>query len=560
MSSLPPVEPDSAAIARQVATPRPLRVLLIEDNPDDGLLLHRHLARSGFAPDLHRVETAEDMLAALGKPWDCILADYNLPVFSAPEALRLLQSTAHDIPFIMMSGAVNEATAVAAMRAGAHDYVSKENLTRLGPAIERELAEAASRRSKRAIELALRSSEERFHRLVEATPLALLISDMRGRITYFNRGAQRLLGFAPEDLEADRVSLARIFPVELHGSAATGAGQPGTANQHVAEELHGKVASHDGETWESTCLHSSGTAIPVLIGAAALNPEVRHQDLQLAIFFVDLTDQKHSEETLRRTEKLAATGRLAASIAHEINNPLEAITNCLYLLEQSPLDADARGYLQMAQGELDRVTHITTQTLRFYRQSTRPSLTDIPDLLESVLALYEARIRGNAIQVVRDFDGAPPILALDGEIRQVLANIVGNAVDALLAGPAGVAPPVTIDQPAAQPQPRTLWLRVRARRSWHTGSIGVAILIADSGTGMSKATLARIFEAFFSTKGVTGTGLGLWVSGEIIGKHNGRVQVRSRQSAPSGTVFRILFPLESLPADYAYETELPTLQ
>ncbi len=554
MSSLFPVAPP-ASVPKVSSPPRPLRVLLIEDNPDDGLLLHRHLERSGFAPDLHRVETAEEMRAALGKQWDCILADYNLPVFSAPEALRLLQSTAHDIPFIMMSGAVNEATAVAAMRAGAHDYVSKENLTRLGPAIERELAEADSRRSRRAVELALRSSEERFHRLVEATPLALLISDMQGRITYFNGGAQRLLGFEPADLETGRVSLSRIFPVELGASlaAAAAAGKPGSPNQYVAEALHGKVESHGGETWESTCLHSDGTSIPVLIGASALNPEAQHQDLQLAIFFVNLSEQKQSEEVLRRTEKLAATGRLAASIAHEINNPLEAITNCLFLLEQSELDADARGFLEMAQGELDRVTHITTQTLRFYRQSTRPALTDIGDLIESVLALYEARIRSNAIQVTRDFDGAPAIVALDGEIRQVLANIIGNAVDALISAPAG-------NEAAGDAGLRRLWLRVRGRRAWHTGSMGISILIADSGIGMTPATLARIFEAFFSTKGITGTGLGLWVSREIIAKHNGRVQVRTRQGAPSGTVFRIIFPLESLSIDHAYETSVPTLQ
>ena len=598
MSSFPPVglepsgKPAASSAPRADAGPRALRVLLVEDNPDDGLLLHRHLARSGFAPDLHRVETAGDMLAALAEPalpWDCILADYNLPLFSAPEALKLLQAAGQDIPFIMMSGAVNDATAVAAMRAGAHDYVSKENLTRLGPAIERELAEAASRRGKRATERALQSSQERFHRLVEATPLALLISDMRGRVSYSNRGAQRLLGFEPADQEAGRVSLARIFPAE-HGAAEHGAAEPGAAelspvelspvelspvehsgnatagasqndgasrdaeaSQCAAEALHGKLASHGGETWESTCLYSDGTTIPVLLGAAALNPEAPHNDLQLAIFFVDLTQQKQAEEVLRRTEKLAATGRLAASIAHEINNPLEAITNCLYLLEQSALPADARGFLRMAQGELDRVSQITTQTLRFYRQSTRPVSTDIPELIESVLALYEARIRGNAIQVVRNFYEAPPIVALDGEIRQVLANIIGNAVDALIGG---VAPGTG----AGDPQPRRLWLRVRACRSWHTGSQEVSILIADSGSGMSPATLSRIFEAFFSTKGITGTGLGLWVSREIIGKHNGRVQVRTRQRAPSGTVFRIVFPLQSLSASQPYEEGLPTLQ
>ena len=174
----------SQAAAEQMPL-RPLRVLLVEDDPDDALLLRRHLARAGYQPHLHRVETAEAMLSALDDAWDCILADYHLPLFSAPEALRLLKNAGHDIPFIMMSGAVSEETAVSAMRAGAHDYVSKENLARLVPAIEREIAEATARRLNRATEQALRSSEARFHRLVEGTPLALLISDMSCVVTFF---------------------------------------------------------------------------------------------------------------------------------------------------------------------------------------------------------------------------------------------------------------------------------------------------------------------------------------------------------------------------------------
>ena len=519
--------------------PRALRVLLVEDSADDALLLERHLRRAGFLVASQRVETAERMLDALEEPWDCVLADYNLPTFSAPEALRLLQATGRDIPFIMMSGAVSEATAVAAMRAGAHDYVSKENLVRLGPAIERELAEAASRRVKRATEQALRSSEERFHRLVEATPLALLIVDMRGRVTYSNGGAERLLGFSQARLSGEGLHLSGILAPEDYGPFAENA----NPDQGIAAGLQTKVDRHQKDTWETTCYDGDRTAIPVLLGAAVLNPEAAPEQRQLAIFFVDLRAQKRSEEVLRRTEKLAAAGRLAASIAHEINNPLEAIVNCMYLVEQGTLDDTSRTYLQMAQRELDRVTHITTQTLRFYRQSSRPMPTAIPDLLDSVLALYEARMRDHGIVVVRDYDQTPPIMALDGEVRQVLANIIGNAIDSMI-GSDGA---------------KTLHLRARPRRIWRTGEPGVVLLVVDRGTGIAASTLRRIYEPFFSTKGITGTGLGLWVSKEIIEKHSGAIQVRTRMEKPSGTVFRVLLPRESTLSDRPYEAGLPIL-
>src|SRR3984957_10517566 len=160
--------------AEQQLTVKSLRVLLVEDNADDAFLLERHLRRAGYTPQITRVETADAMvetLEQLAEGWDIILADYTLPTFSAPEALRLLKNTRYDLPFIVMSGAVSEETAVSAMRAGAHDYVSKQNLTRLVPAIEREMAEAAIRRTRSETERALRHSEERFHRLVEAMPI-----------------------------------------------------------------------------------------------------------------------------------------------------------------------------------------------------------------------------------------------------------------------------------------------------------------------------------------------------------------------------------------------------
>ncbi len=490
--------------------PKHLNILLVEDNPDDAFLLERHLKRSGFAPVLTRVENEAEMLHALGQlpATDVVLADYNLPNFSGPAALQLLKNSEIDIPFIMMSGAVSEETAVDSMRAGAQDYVSKQNLTRLTPALERELREASARRLRRAAEQALRASEARFHRLVEAMPLSLIISTAGGKILYANSAAERLLGYVSASVDAEWVSLDSICP--------------------PLRETYNALKAHTTaiEPFETLCTTRGGQTVDVLIGVALLNPESEAADQQFAAFVADLTLQKKSEEVLRQTEKLAVAGRLAASIAHEINNPLEAITNCLYLLSTTDLQADSRGYLDLAQQELDRVTQITVQTLRFYRRSTRPVQTDVHQLIETVIALFDPRLTTLQIKVVRDFRAKLTILAHDGEIRQVIVNLVGNAIDALAAG-------------------GRILIRTTETRERRTGREGLRITIADNGIGMSHETLSRIFEAFYSTKGITGAGLGLWVSREIIGKHQGSVQVRSRESLPGipgGTVFALFIP------------------
>jgi len=473
--------------AEQQLTGKPLRVLLVEDSIDDAFLLERHLRRAGYHPQITRVETADGMTLAMKEMegtsgWDVILADYSLPSFSAPEALRLLKSTLYDVPFIMMSGAISEETAVAAMRAGAHDYVSKQNLARLIPAIEREIKEAEERRHKRNTERALRSSEERFHRLIEAMPLALLMTDINGRVIYANEGIDHLLGYSQTEIQSEALTLDRIL-----------APSDNTVESLLQEWSSGKNATpHEVEG-----RRRDGTSIPMLVGAAVLNPEAPRQEHQIAAFLVDLTEQKRSHEVLRKTEKLAAAGRLAASVAHEINNPLEAVTNCMYLLSQCQLDEDAQQYLKLAQHELDRVTHITTQTLRFYRQSTRPIETNVHELMETVLALYDIRMRAQGIQVERQFGEIATIIAHDGEIRQVLANLIGNAVDAM------------------QAEGGKLLLRTRQSREWKTGRRGITVSVADTGPGMNIDILGHIFEPFFSTKGLTGTGLGLWISQEI---------------------------------------------
>jgi PAS domain S-box-containing protein len=501
-----------------------LHVLLVEDNADDAVLLERHLRRDRFDPRIVRVETSSEMYAALAnmrpEEFHCIvLADYNLPQFSGPEALRILKASGIDLPFIMLSGAVSEEAAVESMRAGAQDYVTKQNLARLVPAIERELKEAAARRNRVAAEQALRASEARFHRLVEAMPLGLVIAEASGRIVYANGAVERMLGYS-----ADTVSVGKFAAA----GAVTLSSICPTLDETIAQAIRDGATAH--EPFEAVCINATGESLDVLIGIALLNPQDRPDRFQVAAFIADMTMRKNSEKVLRQTEKLAVAGRLAASIAHDINNPLEAITNCLYLVGRGELSADTRTYLEMAQRELDLVSKITMQTLRFHRRSARPHSTDLQELVESVLDLLGRRIKEQEIEVTREFHEVPKIVVHEGEIRQVLANLIGNALDAL-------------------PTRGRLVLRTSLAHDWIKGAVGVRVTVADNGSGMDAATMERIFEPFFSTKGLTGTGLGLWISKDLVEKHNGCLRVRSskaRDSRPGTTVFTMFLPLESI--------------
>ena len=248
----------------------------------------------------------------------------------------------------------------------------------------------------------------------------------------------------------------------------------------------------------------------------------------VGVIVIDASERKRGEEALRRNEKLAATGRLAASIAHEINNPLEAITNLLFLLRKfCQLDGPAANYVTMAQEEVRRMSEITQQTLRFYRQSTLPSRANMAELLDSVLTLFNVRLTTLRIRLERKYDPGMDLYCFAGEVRQVIANMVSNAIDATTGG-------------------GRLVVCARRSRDWKdSGRMGIRFTVADTGIGMEPDAQQHLFEAFFTPKGITGTGLGLWVSSEIIRKHNGTVRVRSRSAASgrqSGTVFQIFLP------------------
>jgi signal transduction histidine kinase len=238
----------------------------------------------------------------------------------------------------------------------------------------------------------------------------------------------------------------------------------------------------------------------------------------------DITARKLTEKALLQNEKLASVGRLASSIAHEINNPLEAVTNLLYLLELRASDEESKALVATAQEELARVAHVTTHTLQFHKQSSNRTMLHLGSLAESVLGLYRARLRNSGIAVISDFTGASPLYCFENELRQVLVNLVSNAFDAMRSG-------------------GRLTIRSRDVTHWPSGLHGIRMTVADTGTGMDAATLSRIFEPFFSTKGIGGTGLGLWITKDLIQKNDGTVKVRSTNDpASSGTVVSLFFP------------------
>jgi signal transduction histidine kinase len=241
----------------------------------------------------------------------------------------------------------------------------------------------------------------------------------------------------------------------------------------------------------------------------------------------DRRERRRAEEALMHNEKIAMLGRLAATIAHEINNPLSSVTNVLYLLStQSELTNDSRILIEMAQSELKRVAEISHQTLSFYRDSPNPAPVDVAEMIEGVLWLFDRQIREKNIVVERRINYRERFAAFPGELRQAISN--GRLV-----------------------------IRVHESTRRGTGESGLCFIIADNGTGIAPDHRFRLFEPFFSTKGENGTGLGLWVTKGIVEKHRGTLRVRSRQGEyGSGTTFSMFLPFQqgSLPLDEHLQT------
>lgn len=329
-------------------------------------------------------------------------------------------------------------------------------------------------------------------------------------------------------VEQRTAELETVLAAIPHGIYVAPPEGPLRINQYAHEmsgesfpsELHTLESALAGEASTET-VRTSGhwiqsTASPVVLdghvsGAVVVNTDVTQQRLQ--------------DEALRKSEKLAAVGQLASSIAHEINNPLESITNLLYLVRHADNLEDVRAYAELAQEELARVTEITIQTLRFHRQRNRPAEVDLADLLRTVISLYTGRLLVRGIVAEMQFLPVPPVLCLEGEIRQVVNNLIRNALDAMNGGSG------------------RLIIRLHPQCDRRTMRDGVRVTVADTGEGIRPDIAAHLFEPFQTTKELTGTGLGLWVSKEIVERHGGYIRARSRCGAGHGTVFSIWLPL-----------------
>jgi PAS domain S-box-containing protein len=251
----------------------------------------------------------------------------------------------------------------------------------------------------------------------------------------------------------------------------------------------------------------------------------------------DITERRRAERLLVEREKLAVVGQLATSIAHEINNPLEAVLNLLYLVRESKSLDQAHAFAARAEGEIQRASQIASNTLQFHKRQTRPASTNAAELLESVLALFNGKLATAKVMVKLEKTDTPRLICYPGEIRQVLANLIRNALEAMPAG-------------------GNLRVRVRPSTDWRSESPGVRITVADTGYGMSQETRRRIYDPFFTTKGDQGTGLGLWVTAGILARHRGSMHLRSKNKPEaSGTAFTLIFPVIGAEGKYPQPQE-----
>jgi PAS domain S-box-containing protein len=341
---------------------------------------------------------------------------------------------------------------------------------------------------------------------------AVIACDTDGRVSFMNLVAQQLTGWSEEDAKGK--TLHEVFPI-FNEETRTPVENPVDKVRRLGTVVglanHTFLVARDGA---EVCIDDSGAPIRDSSGAM----------IGVILVFRDITERRMSEGALMRAEKLAAAGRLAATVAHEVNNPLEGLTNLVYIARRTDNLDEIRHLLSQAENELARIAHLTRQSLGFYRETSFPAHFQPAIVVREVADFYSARARNQGVAFVVDTETDREVFGSSGELRQILSNLLANSLDACASGST---------------------IRIHARSATGTRNLypGVRITIADTGLGIASEHLDSIFEPFFTTKKETGTGLGLWVSRELVHKHGGTLRVRSRTTKPRcGTLFSIFLP------------------
>lgn len=381
---------------------------------------------------------------------------------------------------------------------------------------ERRLAEERAHATE-----ALRDRDEMLRLAVESNGMGLWLYDVQHGTAYWSDETFRLAGLEPGTVEPSFEAWAQITAEEDRARVTEARRQTFETRKDFHEQY--RIRLHDGSIrW----VESQGKCLR----------DVEGKVLRIMGVVADITARRHAEEAMLRAEKLAVAGRLAASVAHEINNPLEAVSNLLFLITLTETTEEAKIHAQAALDQLMRVSMITQQTLKFHRQSGAPSITKLSEVVEAVKALFLPKLAANSITVTIEVRGEEEVNCMPSEAQQIFANLMSNAIE-------------------ATPQGGGIAVRLRPATDWRNRQTkGMRVTFADSGVGIDRATIRRMFEPFFTTKAETGTGLGLWVVAQLVERHDGHVRVYSRQTGgPIGTVFSVFLPLNHINASIESE-------
>jgi len=491
---------------------QPLRALIVEDSRDDADLLVMELSRAGYEVSFERVQSRSAMEAALAHgPWDVVLCDYSLPGFDALGALEVVSSSDLDVPFLIISGTVGEEIAVEALRAGAHDYLLKDRLGRLRPAIERERREVALRSERRAAAEKLRVSEERFRTLVDS--MEDLVFTLDRDLTYdgvFGSWLKRE-GIAPEQM------LGRSWAETMPDSAGehTTAGVRALAGERVTYEW--TMDGVDGPRHFTTSLSPRRGSTGEVTGLVGISREV--------------TEQKRVQAQLLVADRMFSVGLLAAGVGHEINNPLAAVMANLdlgshYLKELAtsgaPPDSvrELQEALREARTGAERVRNIVRDLRMFSRGGEEgKQLVDVERVMDSAVRMAWNEIRHRA-RLIKEYRTVPRVAASESRLAQVFLNLLVNAAQAMPEGHAS---------------------ENEIRVATHSRGDRVVVEVADTGPGIPPEALGRLFTPFFTTKPVgVGTGLGLSICHRIVSGLGGEITVDTEVGR--GTTFRVIVP------------------